>query len=454
MDVKQLQEQRMKLAAEIKRRAGEFKDNDKQWKDDAERQAFERVSKDYDAVLAKLDEARAAEDVGARLAALDEYDNRSATEGQQRPGMDVGKPADHDQRTQPTEEHRVLALQAWMRTGEGRPLTDAQREACQLTGVNPRAGHIDFDFDRRSRRAPRWYVRGHNIESRDLNVTTSTQGQETIPEGFMPELERTLLAYGGPRQVARVLRTASGNDIPWPTVNDTSNTGELLNEATSIGSSVDPAFSSVTLGAYKYSSKPVLISAELLEDSAFDLGAEVGAMLGERIGRITATHFTTGDNSSKPQGLVTGASAGKTTASGTAIADTEVLDLVHSLDPAYRNLPSLGFMFHDNIFLYLRKLQDSNGAFIWQPGMSGGEPDRLVGYPFTINQDMASSVATTNVTMLFGAFEKYIIRDVASVRAYRLEERYRETDQTGFITMSRHDGRYINTGAVKKMTQA
>lgn len=436
-----LQQRKNELAAKTKALIDQNKENGNEWRDDAQRQEYETVCREYDSVVAEIEAARSQAEIDARAKALAEAENESVSqtpggEGEQR----------QTQRPQATEEHRKLALQAWLLVGEGRDLTDEHKEACQLTGVNPRANHFDFALQRGAGNQPQW-------EGRGLDVGTSGAGQETIKQGFSNELERSLQAYGGPRKVARILRTDGVGDVPWPSVDDTGNTGVRLAEATTIGASVDPTFSSVTLGAYKYSSKPILVSAELLDDSAFNLGAEVGDMLGVRIGRITATEFTTGTGSSQPQGLATGASAGVTAASATAIDSDELFDLIHSLDPAYRSMRSVGFMMNDSTLLAIRKLQDGNGQYLWQPGLQVGEPDRLLGYPICINQDMAS-IATGNVSVLFGAYEKYVIRDVSKVRAYRLEERYRDLDQTGFVTFSRHDGRYINTSAVKKLTQA
>ena len=111
-------------------------------------------------------------------------------------------------------------------------------------------------------------------------------------------------------------------------------------------------------------------------------------------------------------------------------------------------------MFHDNVLAYLRKLVDGDSRPLWNSGMSAGVPDTLHGRPYTVNQQMSSTITATDKTVLFGAFEKYVIRDVSSVRLYRLEERYRDLDQTGFIAFSRHDGELINTGAVKHLIQA
>jgi HK97 family phage major capsid protein len=260
------------------------------------------------------------------------------------------------------------------------------------------------------------------------------------------------------RQVCRVIFTASGNPMPWPKVDDTSNSGVKLDEATTIGTSVDPTFSAVTFNAYKYSSKPVFISQELLEDSAFNLSSEIASMLGERLGRIEGSAMTTGDGSGDPNGIVTAAGTGVTSAAAAAFTADEVIGLVHSLDPAYRSGSSVGFMFHDTALLYMRKFKDANGQYLWAPGMTASEPDRLFGFPYTINQAMEPLVSNVPVTakkhVLFGDFSKYVIRDVSSMRFYRLDERYRDTDQTAFIAFKRLDGDTIRAEALKVLLQA
>ena len=144
--------------------------------------------------------------------------------------------------------------------------------------------------------------------------------------------------------------------------------------------------------------------------------------------------------------------------SAAAFTADELLTLIHSLDPSYRALSSTGFMMHDSVLLYVRKFKDSNGQYLWQAGLSAGIPDRLAGYPVAINQQMTGTTSNVPVTatkhVLFGAYEKYVVRDVASVRFYRLEERYRDLDQTAFIAFKRVDARALNTSALKVLLQA
>lgn len=302
-----------------------------------------------------------------------------------------------------------------------------------------------------------WVIDGRQTQREiraDANMNLGAGvGLETVPEGFGPELERKMVAFGGPRNVCRVWRTPTGNPVPWPTIDDTGNSGALLAEETTIGDTLAATTAAVTFNAYKYSSKPIKMSAELLEDNAVGLGELAGSLLGERLGRAIGAATTTGTGSSQPNGIVTASAAGITTASATAITGDEVIGLVHSVDPAYR-VNSSGFMMHDNVLLYVRKLKDGQGQYLWQPGLQAGVPERLLGYPITINQHMASTIATGNKTVLFGDFQKFIIREVGAVRFYRLEELYRATDQTGFVAFMRIDSDTIQSAAIKRITQA
>ena len=135
-------------------------------------------------------------------------------------------------------------------------------------------------------------------------VATGAAGGYTVPPAFRQKIVERMTFVASMRQLAEVITTDPGATLPWPTVDDTSNTGAILAENTQV-SEQDVAFSVVTFKAYKYSSKLVRVSVELLQDSAFSMDGVLAPILGTRIGRITNTHFTTGDNSSKPQGVFT-----------------------------------------------------------------------------------------------------------------------------------------------------
>lgn len=285
--------------------------------------------------------------------------------------------------------------------------------------------------------------------------TTDSAGGYTIPEGFSNEIESGLLAYGGMLEVARRFPTATGNDLPWPTEDNTSQKGEILSENEQVNEQ-DLTFSSVTLNAYMYSSKLIRVSLQLLQDSAFNMESFIAGKMSERIGRILNEHYTTGTGSGQPRGVVTASSEGKETDSATAFTFQEVIDLKHSVDPAYRG--NGRYMFSDNTLAAIKKLSvgSSDARPLWQPSYVVGEPDRVDGSPYTINQDVADSGTASNKFMLYGDFSKYINRDVLGFQLMVLRERYADYHQVGIIGFSRFDGDLIDAGAgaVKHMIHA
>ena len=350
-----------------------------------------------------------------------------------------------EKREKITEETRALALQGWARNSAGFPVEDRHRKAAIECNIELNRKEIDIDL-RRDYKNVRTEIR-----AAQSSVTGST-GAFLIPEGFVSSLESALLQFGGMREVSNVIRTETGNDLPWPTSDDTSNKGEIIGESTT-QTEQNIAFGLITYKAYKYSSKMILVPYELLNDSAINLATFLGDKCGERIGRIQNDHFTTGTAAGQPKGIVTASTLGVTSATTTAIKFDEVKDLYHSVDPAYR--VGARFMFHDGILQYLAKLKDGQGQYL-MGGVVSGNPTTLYGMPYTINQSMQATVATATKTMLFGQLSKYQIRDAGSIRFIRLNERYAEKDQVAFFALMRSDGNLLDAGVapVKHLLQA
>src|SRR5262249_2418702 len=163
----------------------------------------------------------------------------------------------------------------------------------------------------------------------------------------------------------------------------------------------------------KTSSKGCLVSAELLNDSAFDLDVVIGEGLGERIGRFQGPKFTTGSGTGEPQGIVTAASLGLTSAGATAIDPAELTRLIFSIDASYRNSPSFGLMMHDSIISYLFGLKDLQGRPIYRPTFVDGVAQLVIdGYKVYPNQfmDAASNglPVATKKHVLAGDMSKFV----------------------------------------------
>lgn len=287
-----------------------------------------------------------------------------------------------------------------------------------------------------------------------MSTTTDSQGGYLVPTEVARRLTEAMAAFGGMRSVATILSTASGNPINYPTTDATSEEGEIVGQNASVAAA-DFAFGVKSLGAFKYSSKSVAVPFELLQDAVIDLDAHIVQRLAQRLARITNKHFTVGVGTTEPTGIATAAGVGATAASATAIIYDELIDLEHSVDPAYRQSGACRFMFHDTVLKTLKKLKDDQKRPIWLPGVALREPDTILGYGYTVNQHMAQPAAEAK-SVLFGDFSTYFIRDILAVSLFRMtDSKYTEKGQVGFLAFSRHDGNLIDVGgAVKALAQA
>jgi HK97 family phage major capsid protein len=285
--------------------------------------------------------------------------------------------------------------------------------------------------------------------------TTSTAGGFLIPEGFSYEVDKALKAYGGLMSVARILPTATGNDIPWPKYNDTANVGAILAENTQ-ATEQDIVFGSTTLKSFNYTSKVIRTSMQLFQDAGIPVESIIADAFVERIGRAFNGHATaTGNGSTQPEAVVTAASStGVNQAAASAISKGDLMNLKYGLDAAYRE--NAVWMLNDTTVKAILNLSIGTDyeTGLWQPGLSLGQPDTILGHRYIVNNQMPE-IGAGNASVLFGDFSKYIIRDVQGITLRRMDELYAEYDQVGWVMFKRYDGRYIgSTGAqaaIKKL---
>jgi len=291
-----------------------------------------------------------------------------------------------------------------------------------------------------------------------MSTTTGSEGGFTVATTVAASVLDALKAYGGMRSVAEVIKMAQGNPMSFPASDGTSEEGEIIAE-NAAATSADVAFSTVGLPVYKYSSKVVTVPFELLQDSSVDIEAFVRNRLTTRLGRVTNRHFTIGTGTAQPNGVVTAAPVGVTAANAssqvTAVTYDSLIDLQHSVDPAYRETGNCRWMFNDATLKAIRKLKDGQNRPIFVPGYEtgspGGAPDRLLGAPITINQSVASMAASAK-SILFGDFSYYKIRDVMDVTMFRFtDSAYTKNGQVGFLAWMRSGGNLIDVGGAVKV---
>jgi len=283
---------------------------------------------------------------------------------------------------------------------------------------------------------------------------TDTLGGFLVPQDFSNELDMATLFTGEVERLAKKLNTAGGALLDYPVINDTATNAALIGEATAV-TVQDMTFANKQLSAYNYASQ-VRVSMQLLQDNAFDLNSFLAEAMGERIARKSNLDFTLGDGSSKPSGILAASAAGSTTAGANAITADDILNLIYSIDPSYRNKASFGLMANDAVISAIRALGlgSANDFPVFIPSMEVGQPDKLFGYNLYYNNDMASAISTGQKTLLAADFSKYVVRSVGGIQMLRLNERYMDELEVGFVSYARKDGTILDARAVKHMVQA
>jgi HK97 family phage major capsid protein len=279
-----------------------------------------------------------------------------------------------------------------------------------------------------------------------------------VPTGFVDRVEQATKYYADLLNdgTCTVVETATGNPLPYPVSDDTGNAAVIVGEASTVNEQ-DVTANHVKLVSYKLSSGVVKASIELLDDSSIDIQDWLAKQFGVRYGRGLEGFLTNGTGSGQPTGIIpaiaasgatpvvavgSSANSGNVSETGAnSIGYQDLVNLEHSVDPTYRR--GAKYMFHDQTLGKLKGILDKFGRPLWAPGIGVGDPDRLNGYPYVINQSM-SQIGPSNTSVVFGDFSKFVIRKVKGMRVQRLNELYAINQQVGFLSSMRVDSNLVS----------
>lgn len=304
-------------------------------------------------------------------------------------------------------------------------------------------------------------------ETRALGAASGADGATLVPQGFEAELEIKLKAFGGMTRLCRTITTSTGNPLPWPNLDDTSNVGEWLTEGSGVGTA-DPTFSNITLNANLLSSKQVKVSVQLEQDGAFDIVGLLSDAFAIRMGRTSNAAYTIGDGTST-YGTITGLINALVTAGGrsvlavggnsnsgvsgdtalTTVGTDDLSNLISQVDPAYR--ASAKFAANQATWDKLRNLKDKYGRPIWQVSLASGVPDSILGYGYDYNPDIAK-IGAGNVSCVFGDFSSYVVRNVLGFTFVRFNELYMANYQRAYQAFARSDAKLLQAAAFAILT--
>lgn len=299
-----------------------------------------------------------------------------------------------------------------------------------------------------------------NADISGLRITNA-QGEGTgagggymVPPGFRQKIVERMVAFGGLAAEVESFNTTTGNNIEYPTLDDTSNSGGITAESAAVTSGADLVFGTVALGAYKYTSAgagsnlPLRVPVELLQDSAFDVQGLVSRAMGTRIARAQAVHWVTGTGVGQPKGLV---AASLTADRDLDTADTpdyeDLVDTQDLLDEAYEQ--NAKWLMRKNTWSQLRLIVDLNGRPLIQDSTAGigQKPARmLLGSEVIIDEAMpVLSSAGDTFAIAYGDFrESYVIRRVSNIVVVVNPYSRASNGEVEFTAWERADGNIQN----------
>lgn len=283
-------------------------------------------------------------------------------------------------------------------------------------------------------------LRGHTFEQRAL-----VNSDNTVPKSFFDEVFSVARLVGPMLDVSQVISTSSGENLTIPTL--TAYSTATIKAAGSAIAESEPTFSSITLGAYKYSFL-VQVANELVADAGFNISSLIAEQAGNAIGYAVNDGLTVGTGTVQPTGIVTAAGSALTggTGLGGAFTADNLIDLAYSLDGAARRLPGVGFMANGQSIGAMRKLKDTAGNYLYQVGV--GQPDSFAGFSVIENPAIAA-IGTGTKSVIFGHMPSYKVRMAGGLQIAQSADYAFNTDVTTFRVTMRVDGNLTHAGHVK-----
>ena len=335
--------------------------------------------------------------------------------------------------------------------------------------------------DERREQAFEQYMR-HGVKSPELRTqydaglnesgfqSSGTAGGYMVPQGFWDRLTIAQKAYNGFSEYYRQVVTTTGNPMDYPTNDPTAVLGAIIGEAVQ-DTYNDFTFGQGILNAWTYSSKLILASVEIVQDSAIDIASFVADRVGEAIGRAEGAHSASGTGSGQPLGIyptlvakgaASGASGGFVNLSaatstnvlggstvtelvGNVLGPVSLANLIKAVDSAYWS--NSAFYFSPSGLVAQQNLADGMGRPLY-PTLSEANPS-LLGFPVHVVAQVTPLTASTVSGPVFGDLQSAMVRRrVEPGTLMTLHERYADARQVGFYGFERLDHRSNDTRAI------
>ena len=287
-----------------------------------------------------------------------------------------------------------------------------------------------------------------DAEKKALTVSNDSTGGYLAPPEYVRELIKTVTEISPIRSIARV-RSTGQRSIQVPKRTGTF-AAQWVAESGTRSETTGYQVGLEEIPAHEYYAL-VDISEQDLEDSVFDLEAEMQSEFSTQFAKAEGTAFVSGNAVGKPEGFMTNSDVSEVNSgNGTALLADGLLTLVHSIKSEYAS--NATFVLNRSTLSAIRKLKDTAGQYVFQAGMSlvSGVPNTILGYPYVEATDMPS-VGANAFPVAFGDFSKaYMIVDRVALAVLRDPFTPATTGNVRYIARRRVGGQVILPEAIVK----
>lgn len=303
------------------------------------------------------------------------------------------------------------------------------------------------------------YLRhGRETELKSISGAVAADGGYAVPREIDAVISARLKAISPIRAIAQVVQTGSAGYRKLVTTGGTAS--GWVSETAARPETATPSFAEIAPPSGELYANPAASQA-MLDDAGFDLEAWLAEEIAMEFARAEGAAFVNGSGTNQPKGFLgatTSANGDATRAFGSlqfvgsghastlgTAPELKLIDLVHTLRAGHRQGAS--WVMNSTTLALVRKLKDNEGAFLWQPGLVDGQPDRLLGYPVVEAEDMPD-VAANAFPIAFGNFRAgYLIAERSATSILR--DPFTNKPFVHFYATKRIGGQVLDSDAIK-----
>jgi HK97 family phage major capsid protein len=298
------------------------------------------------------------------------------------------------------------------------------------------------------------------VETKAFTGVSGAEGGYAVPREIDAEIDRALKAASPIRAIANVVQVGSAGYRKLVTSGGTPSGWAA--ETGARGETATPVFHEIAPPMGELYANPAASQA-MLDDAGFDVEAWLATEIAAEFAKAEGSAYVNGNGAGRPRGFLnvpTAATGDATRPFGTvqhvasgaagdfaANPQERLIDLVHALRAPYRQ--GANWVMNATTLARIRKLKTADGAFLWQPGLTAGQPDTLLGYPVVEAEDMPD-IAANSLSIAFGDFRRgYLIAERGETQILR--DPYSNKPFVHFYATKRVGGTVSNSEAIKLM---